>query len=243
MVRSVTEKPFCSLVDPAADPHINGAYLRKNASWHIEYSPSKAASIHRMLQSAKLEPQTICEVGCGAGEVLRQLHGRLPPKCRFWGYDIAPDAIRLARQRENERLRFALADFPVTHTPRFDLLLALEVVDHVDDYLKFLRHLKNRAEWKLFSFTLDISVQSALRRSGFKSAREQFSHLHHFNKEIALAILRHTGYEVVGCEYGPNHADTSWAKLVKPLRALTFAVSPDLSVRVFGGHALMVLAR
>jgi len=232
-----------SVANPEADPHINGTYLRHNPSWHIEYSPSKAAIIHDTLGRNGLAPRTIAEVGCGAGEVLRQLQLRLPAECRFWGYDISPDAIRLARERENPRLQFALTDFAIAETPRFDLLLVLEVVDHVEDYIGFLRNLKDRAEWKLFSFTLDISAQSVLRRSGFQAAREKFSHLHHFNREIALATLRHAGYSVVDCSYGPNHPETLAAKLARPIRAMAFALNQDLSVRLFGGHGMLVLTR
>ncbi len=243
MIDSVAGPRMPSVVDPVSDPHINGEYLKNNPNWHIEYSPGKAAAILRLFRKRNLQPKTVCEVGCGAGEVLRQLQLRMPADCRFWGYDIAPAAIQMAKQRENERLQVKLADFVAVETPRFDLLLVLEVVDHIEHYLAFLRHLKDRAEWKLFSFSLDISAQSALRRSGFAKARGMFSHLHHFNKEIALGTLRHAGYEIVDCCYGPNHADTMMAKLVSPLRALTFAINQDFSVRMFGGHSLLVLAR
>jgi len=240
--RAVDLQPS-SVVDPINDPHVNGEYLKQNPSWHVEYSPSKAAAILRMLARHRIEPHTVAEVGCGAGEVLRQLQMKMPPDRTFWGFDIAQAAIDLARQRENERLQFFLSDLIAVETPKFDLLLVLEVVDHVEDYLRFLRQLRSRAEWKFFSFSLDVSVQSAFRKSAFEKQRRIFSHLHHFNKEVVLATLRHAGHEIVDTCYGPNHADTTAAKLVSPLRALTFAMNQDFSVRVFGGHSLMVLTR
>jgi cyclopropane fatty-acyl-phospholipid synthase-like methyltransferase len=243
MSQSTAERQLPSVVNPESDPHINGQYLQKNPTWHVEYSPQKADTIFRLLQRNKLQPRAICEVGCGAGEVLRQLQLKMPQECRFWGFDIAPDAIRMARERENERLRFALSDFVAIETPPFDLMLVLEVVDHVEDYLRFLRQLKHRAGWKIFSFTLDISVQSVLRDPAFTKARHIFEHLHHFNKEIALATLQHAGYEVLDCCYGQNNADTAAAKLIKPFRALSFALNQDVSVRVFGGRSLVVLTR
>lgn len=243
MYQSKPNLPQSSVANAATDPHINGEYLKRNPNWHIEYSPWKAETIYRCLQKNRVEPRTICEVGCGAGEVLRRLQSKMPADRQFWGYDIAPAAIGMAKERENDNLHFALADFLTIHTKRFDLLLVLEVVDHVEDYLRFLRALKGRAKWKLFSFSLDISVQSALRNSGFRKSRTIFSHLHHFNKEIALATLQHAGYEIVDCCYGPNYADTLAAKLIKPIRSLTFALSQDTSVRLFGGHSLLVLTR
>ena len=240
---SPAQKRFTSIVDPATDQHLNGEYFKKNPSWHVEYSPWKANNIQRMLERKKLRPQTVCEVGCGAGEVLRQLQMKLDPNCQFWGYDVAPPAIEMAKKRENERLHFDVADFGELETPLFDLLLILEVVDHVEDYIGFLRMLKGRAEWKLFSFSLDISVQSAFRDGAFAQRRKVHSHLHHFNKETALGTLEYAGFEIVDYFYPPNLAISRAAKLAKPMRAALFGPAPDLTVRLFGGYSLLVLAR
>lgn len=234
---------FTTVVDPSTDPHVNGEYFRKNPSWHVEYSPWKAENIHRMLERRKLYPKTVCEVGCGAGEVLAQLQTRMGTECTFSGYDIAPPAIEMAKSRENQRLRCHLADFGEVDTPRFDLLLVLEVVDHVEDYLGFLRMLRDRSEWKIFSFSLDISVQSAFRAGAFLQRRHVHSHLHHFSKETALDTLQYAGYEIVDYFYPPNLAITPLAKLAKPIRKAFFGLAPDLAVRLFGGYSLLILAR
>ena len=241
---SAHEHPtFSSVADPRLDPHLNGEYLRHNPTWHVEYGPSKAANIHRFLQQMRLQPQTICEVGCGAGEVLRQLQLRMDPSCRFWGCDVAPAAIEMARQRANDRLDFEVLDFTAAETPHSDLLLVLEVVDHVEDYLGFLRAIRSRADWKLFSFSLDISMQSALRKGELLRRLEIHSHIHHFNKDLALAALRKTGYEIVHSFYPPMFAHSRLAKLAKPIRQLAFKFNQDLTARAFGGYSLMVLAR
>ena len=234
---------FSSVADPTSDPHLNGKYLKHNPNWHVEFSPWKADNIFRFLQQKQLNPQTIGEVGCGAGEVLRQLQLKMDPQCRFWGYDVAPPAIEMAKTRENERLHFELADFPAIETPQMDLLLVLEVVGHVEDYMGFLRAIRNRAEWKIFSFSLDISMQAALRDGELLRRREVHSHLHYFNKDIALAVLRDTGYEVVDYLYPPTYAHSTLAKAALPIRKLLFSVNPDLTSRMLGGYSLLVLAR
>src|SRR4051812_12438948 len=183
---STKPQRFSSVADPATDPHLTGEYLKNNPTWHVEYSPPKAANILRMMEKNRLHPKTVCEVGCGAGEVLRLLQLKMDGQCRFWGYDVAPDAIALARTRENERLTFETADLGEIDTPIFDLMLALEVVDHVEDYLGFLRMLKTRSEWKIFSFSLDFSAQSAIRKGALLQRRVVHSHRHHFSKETAV---------------------------------------------------------
>jgi len=103
--------------------------------------------------------------------------------------------------------------------------------------------LKNRAEWKIFSFSLDISVQSAFRAGAFSQRRNVHSHLHHFNKETALGTLEYAGYEVVDYVYPPNLAISPLAKMAKPIRTACFKLGPDLAVRLFGGYSLLILAR
>jgi ubiquinone/menaquinone biosynthesis C-methylase UbiE len=53
--------------------YTNGDYIKKNPTWHVENSAWKAEQILTMLSKHNLTPQTICEVGCGAGEILAQL--------------------------------------------------------------------------------------------------------------------------------------------------------------------------
>jgi hypothetical protein len=240
---SSSPQRFSSVADPTSDAHVNGEYFKKNPTWHVEYSPWKADNIHRLINRRQLSPQTICEVGCGAGEVLRQLQMKMDSRCTFSGFDIAPPAIEMAKKKENDRLQFALADFGEVETGNFDLMLILEVVDHVEDYIGFLRMLKQRATWKIFSFSLDISVQSAIRDGAFKQRRDVHSHLHHFNKETALGTLEYAGYEVVDFFYPPNLAISSLAKMAKPIRTSFFRLNPELAVRLFGGYSLLVLAR
>jgi hypothetical protein len=240
---NATPQKFTSVGDPQNDPHINGEYFKHNPTWHVEYSDWKAGNILRFMEQKKLHPKTICEVGCGAGEVLRIMHSKMDKDCTFWGCDVAPQAIKLAKTRENDRLSFEVADFGAIDTPKFDLMLVLEVVDHVEDYLGFLRMLKTKSDLKIFSFSLDISVQSAFRKGALLQRRVAHSHRHHFSKETALRTLEETGFEVQDYFYPSNLAISKLAKISKPIRELSFLMGPDLAVRLFGGYSLLVLAR
>jgi 2-polyprenyl-3-methyl-5-hydroxy-6-metoxy-1,4-benzoquinol methylase len=167
----------------------------------------------------------------------------MEPDVRFWGWDVAPPAISMAKERENERLQFVLADFGAIQTPSLDLLLAMEVVDHVEHYLGFLKMLKSRASLKLFSFSLDISAQTALRAGAFLQRRNVHNHLHHFSKETAISALEYTGFKVLDWQLVPTLPGTSkLAAMARPIRSPLFALAPEFTVRLFGGYSLLVLA-
>ncbi|HEX5548511.1 MAG TPA: class I SAM-dependent methyltransferase, partial [Ktedonobacterales bacterium] len=167
------------------DIYRSGTYQELAPSWHVEESAGKAEEIARLLRSHQLTPHTFCEVGCGAGEVLRQLQLKLPVDCELIGYDISPKAIELARQRENERLHVYLGDFRTDDTKSYDVLLVLDVLEHLEDYFAFLRSLKARGTYKVFFFPLDLSVQTVIRPHGLLHTRDAYAHLHYFTKETA----------------------------------------------------------
>ena len=70
--------------------YTSGDYLEKNPLWHTEESSWKAEHAMRMINRHKISARAICDVGCGAGEVLKQLQRRFDDKCDFLACDITP---------------------------------------------------------------------------------------------------------------------------------------------------------
>jgi len=226
--------------------YVTGEHLEKNPDWHVYASSWKARHVLQMLKRHQIAPHTVGEVGCGAGEVLRQMQLNMDPRCVFSGYDISPQAIELARSRENQRLHCKLADILQEPDAYFDLLLILDVVEHVEDYFAFLRDLRGLARDKIFNFPLDLSVQSLVRSDGLMMRRRTYGHLHYFTKDLALQSLAGEGYEVLDWFYAPFGIDFpvgAKGKVVRWPRMLISAISKDLAARLLGGFSLFVLAR
>ena len=225
--------------------YLDGEYLAKNPGWHIEESPWKARQILRMLRKNRITPRTICDVGCGTGEVLKQLQENLDNDCVFLGYDVSPQAFELAKSRANEKLQFRLADF-LEEDSNFDLILVLDVIEHLEDYFRFLRRLTARSHYKIFHIPLDLSVQTVLRKKALLKRRDLYAHVHYFTKETALRTLVDTGYEVLDYFYTPRSIDFGselGEKLLKLPRKVSFAFHRDFAARLLGGFSLLVLAR
>jgi 2-polyprenyl-3-methyl-5-hydroxy-6-metoxy-1,4-benzoquinol methylase len=206
----------------------------------------KAEQVVKMIEKHSLPLYHVCEIGCGAGQVLRHIQSRLPKDAEFYGYDTSPDAIALCKSIENEHLHFSCKDLLSNGTECFDVLLCLDVVEHVEDYMGFLRKLQPRAKYKIFHFPLDLTAQTIARRSPIVGARTQTGHLHYFFKETALFTLKDTGYEILDWFYTAGHvglAQTARTKLARLPRETAFRLSPDLAVPVLGGYQLLVLAK
>jgi SAM-dependent methyltransferase len=233
-------------IDSESAIYRDGSYLKQNPSWHAEESPFKVRQIVRMLKRQNLSPASICDVGCGAGLVLAELQPHLPSSCECWGYDVSPEAISMCAGRGNNNLHFKNHDIRRDESDTlFDLLLMLDVFEHVEDYMGLVRVVRPKAKQKLFHIPLDLSVQAVARRNGLLRRRDDHAHLHYFTKETALRTLTDVGYRLVDFFYTPRCielGDRLIQKIARPPRKLCFALASDVTVRVLGGYSLMVLA-
>ena len=248
MMAGQTGEKLMSIVEEVMFEEIykSGQYLDKNPLWHIEESPWKVKQIVRILTRNNIAPKTICEVGCGAGEVLKQLQKSLGGECILWGYEISPQAFAMCKGRANEKLHFKLADIRQERDVFFDLVLVLDVIEHLEDYFSFLREIRAKARHKVFHIPLDLSAQTILRRGALLKRRDLHAHIHYFTKEIAIQVLKDTGYEVLDYFYTPRSIELGSGlgqRILRLPRRLLSAIHKDLAVRLVGGFSLLVFAR
>ena len=224
-----------------------GEYLAHNESWHTEDSPWKARDILRILRQNSINPATVCEVGCGAGEILRQMSYRLPQNTQFHGYEISPQAYEMTHERANERVHFYLKDL-LEEDPSvtYDVVMAIDVFEHVENDFGFVRQLRKRGTYQIYHVPLDISVNGILQDK-FMYGRKTVGHIHYYTKETALALLQDTGHQIVDWFYTPDSLElprkTLKSKLAKYPRKLMYSVKPDLTVKLLGGFSMLVLTR
>lgn len=218
----------------------DGTYLAHNQSWHAEDSPWKARQIEKLFARNDLNPLTVCEVGCGAGEILRQL-SQNTRETQYFGYELSPQALELCRSRETDRIKFFGRSI-LEEDVRFDCLLCVDVFEHVEDYFGFIRGLREKAEYKVFHIPLDINALSIVR-GGLMAARKTIGHIQYFSPETAIATLEDCGYEIIDGFYTMKEPITLKGLLAKLPRKLLFAISPLWLSRLLGGCEYMVLTR
>jgi 2-polyprenyl-3-methyl-5-hydroxy-6-metoxy-1,4-benzoquinol methylase len=226
--------------------YTDGRYLEHNPQWHEEDAAWKARNIELMIRKHGLESTTIAEIGCGAGGVLMALTNALGPNVSATGFEVSPQAFELAKPRETANVKFLFGQSLTELEERFDLVLVIDVLEHLEDYFSFLRQVRPLGRHKIFHFPLDLSAQSVLRGRPLMKWRAEVGHLHYFVKETALASLRETGYRVIDSFYTNTNLELGnrgWkADLMKWPRRMLLRLHPDFAVRLLGGFSLMVLA-
>jgi SAM-dependent methyltransferase len=228
--------------------YTNGQYLAcTGGTWHSEDAEFKCRMILHMLQRhPTLALNRIYDVGCGAGCVLARLQKALPPSVRLQGWDISPQAISLAMPLANERLLFTLGD-SWGEAPVSDLLLCMDVVEHVDDPIGFLRALAKQGKHKILHIPLDIHVSAVLRGSSFIRIWDGLGHIHSFTLETALKTVEHSGMAVRDWFFTDGALRSGSRRGVRTRignlgRLVIGTLSKKWASRLLGGYSVLILA-
>ncbi|WP_261556527.1 class I SAM-dependent methyltransferase [Frankia tisae] len=226
------------------DMYQDGTYLSRHPDWHDGDGAWKATQIARLLARNSLYPQSVCDVGCGTGRVLTELATHLPGAIRLLGVDTSPAVLEIARERVRDRVCLTTVD-AMDPQERFDLLLMIDVFEHVEDYLGFLRAFCDRATRFVFHVPLDMTVQTVGRMGPIMRARRNVGHLHYFSRETALATLQDAGYRVLDEAYTPGGLELPGRgrgqRVARLPRSALYRARPHLAARLLGGFSLLVL--
>jgi len=228
------------------DKYILKDYFLNNPTWDIEDSHWKADFTAEMLSSNGIIPASICDLGCGAGDVLAELRNKFD-SALMCGYDIAPDVVNFWLRHKKLGIDFILGDFFKLNTKNYDVLLLLDVIEHVADPFKFLNELRAKSKYFVFHVPLDLSAFNVLREKPILEARRRNGHIHYFTKNLALSLIAECDFKVIEWRYsgaafcGPR---SSWkTKLANITRKFLCAINKEMGVRVLGGETLFVLAQ
>src|SRR5438093_9999192 len=101
--------------------------------------------VHRHIQDdlvrvvSALDVRSILDVGCGSGENLARLAGL--DRYELSGTDVSDEALTLA-ERNAPNARLVRLDIERQALPdRFDLVMSIQVVEHLADDVAALRHI------------------------------------------------------------------------------------------------------
>lgn len=226
--------------------YLTSEYFERNPTWDLEDTPWKASIVATALKRNKITPTSICEVGCGSGGCLAELR-TIYPKMELSGFDIAPDATLFWKQYEGLNIHFEVGDILQKTIHKYDVLLMLDVIEHLVDPHTFLMGLHGRANYYIFHIPLDLSAASVFREYPLLYARDRVGHIHYFTKQLALTLLGECGYTIIDSSYTQvaitSHPLTCKTLIARVLRRIVqLLIGKDRGVLLLGGETLIVLA-
>ncbi|MGA2682178.1 MAG: class I SAM-dependent methyltransferase [Candidatus Bathyarchaeia archaeon] len=235
-------------------------YARRNPSLHEEDSPWKIRWIMPLVALfVKLnisQSVRVLDVGGGAGIILKVISEKLRKDYRVsvtkYVLDLSP--LMLARQKQTNPDIQAFYNVDLCEngldTKFFDLVLMVDVVEHVQDSDKALNEVGRIGKFAVFNIPLEKNVveflwniisHGALRRRRIASV----GHLHIYTYSSALKqIKKRCGDPVDYYFTDPKPWPFDFKNRIRDLLVVRiFKLSPKISTLLFGASSLMVLVK
>ena len=226
--------------------YLDGTYLDNNPEWDRQDCLWKAKLVKNVLDEFKIEPRSVCEVGCGTGDLLVHLK-HFYPHYEFTGYDVSPQVKRFWDEHKAEGIYFRCGDFLILNQQHYDCILLIDVIEHLSNPFNFLDTIQENAKYFIFHFPLDLSASTVLREKPLLNARQKVGHVHYFTKGLVLALLREAGFNIMHYRYTNAFLNSPHRNLRTRLaalpRRLLYFLHKDFGIRLLGGETLIVLAK
>lgn len=161
----------------------------------------------RILELIKQEkPRKLLDVGCGEGFIDEIILEKLP-KIKLIGVDVSGSVLSKAKKRnpKGNYLKAALPNLPFSDN-NFDLVICLEVLEHLPYYAKALEELIRLSKKKLIISVPNEPWFTILRFLGGQNILQLGKHPEHvnfWNKKLFLKFLKETGMRVKVDTCGP----------------------------------------
>ena len=174
-------------------------------SWHFWFRARRRLVVW-MVGRAFPRLGSLLEVGCGTGSLLGDLGERFPGAV-LAGCDILFDSLRYAKPQLPRGLVFQADARELPIARRFDVVIALDVIEHLDEDVDALREMFRVVE------PGGGLVLTVPQHQWLWSATDDYSrHRRRYSRVELLARTRAAGFEVLRC--------TSFFSATLPLIAL-----------------------
>lgn len=223
-------------------------YFSNNENWHEEDAAFKANEVIKILTKNKINPLSIADVGCGTGEVLNLLSqdSYFSDNTFFEGYEIAHIAYERAKMKQSKQLLFYNTQMPAFK--QYDLILLLDVIEHIPDYWSLLNELKQSSSYLLLHIPLDLSLYSLYKEPLLIEQLQTVGHIHFFTKKLVQENLALCGLKIIDYHYTPpsdmlQPNQKLKLKIKNKLKKMAFQLNNDWAVKWLGGYSMMVLCQ
>ena len=197
-----------------------------NAIGYVDYADQIAAQtvdaqLNLLEEVRTLKRARVLDVGCATGEILAEAQRR---GADVVGVDVSEWAAETARRRHGIRVMVGTLESFGEVLGKFDVILALEVIEHVESPRAFLRQLSGRLTSGGHAMISTPNYRCA-RRLGerWRGFQSSFEHLYFFSDEVlsrmaGVAGLRELAWYTDGHGVAPRFIEpTPWVEMKRLL--------------------------
>jgi cyclopropane fatty-acyl-phospholipid synthase-like methyltransferase len=230
-----------------SDHYTGGAYWATRRGARSDY---KVPLVLNALAAAGIglrDEMSVLEVGCGNGAFLWPFSEAVAQngvRPVLHGIDIAANAIDEAQQVGGANPPRFICSSLESHPGEYDLVLAIDVVEHVPCPLTFLSELRRFAPTLLLHLPIEHSILHLMTRRPTASYRA-YRHIHFFSLESARLLIQEAGWQVKGVRHSAADAATlklqssPLLRVARSARYLAYKAMPRATTIVAGGSVMV----
>jgi len=222
-------------------------YINKNPNMHLEDSLLKVDQISLVIPP-KFKAKSLLDVACGAGLVTVKVAEKLNSRYNV-GIDISRTMINKAKKVDKDRLvNWKMSDvFNYNTKNKFDLILCVDILEHVENDLEFLKKVGQLGKYIVIKTPLEKSMFSRLLVKlkifdPWKDTEKRYGHVQHYDEKNLDELFRQSNLTIVNSVSVPMPRRS---KLVWEIFRLLFypisILSMDKMVKISGGFKIVLL--
>jgi len=224
-----------------------GTYF-KDSNRHAEDSEYKVNAIKSILigylKGTNIELKSYADVGCGSGKIIKLLGKELKQEFNTLdtvkGFDVSPHVSKLS----DELVEFCYEDFTKTNE-RFDLVTLNDVFEHIQNPVKFLSHVGERAKHIVMHIPLENCLSVNIRNLQKRKIKNP-GHLIFLDINSALNLITFSGLTIVDYEFSkdslkaPSNNKTILQKMAYPIKTILLNLNPYVYSKIFGISIIII---
>jgi len=225
--------------------YADDSFIERSSMWDDAEAHWKSEQIQSFTIKNRIQANRIIDYGCGTGSVLNSLSAMFPDSSLL-GFD---PCSRLAQYwKSYDKIQFTTG-FDIKSIKCDDLVLLIDVIEHVRDPYELLEMISSRAGYIVLHLPLEHNLLTLLRPKTLLHAYHQVGHLHFFSPVSFEVMCKHLDINILSKQFTYPYLTLSRFRntrqrlidLARHCLARTF--SPSLSQSLLGGNTVLYLLR
>lgn len=185
------------------DEHYNLIYnnnLEQEAQWLALSAPQKVESIVQLLLRENIKPNSILELGCGTGSVIRECQRRGLAK-EYFAVDSSKQALNYLQQN-SKNIKTLQADITKQKNyfnQKFDVIILSHVLEHIHDETVFLQFLKANLNYKylIIEVPLENLFFSRIKNLFRDRTKNAAGHVNFYTSNSFFKLIENNNFQIL----------------------------------------------
>lgn len=226
-------------------------YIDKNPDLHNSDIGDKIDAISQLLLPTATKFVSILDVACGSGRILLEISDKYQSE-KTTGIDISQGMIKSATENDTDnRVEWRVENVFNLEPDNYELVLAIDVLEHLEDDQKFLEHIKDLGKFVVVKTPIEDNIINKLVKvisfgliNEYQHTENKYGHIHHYSQKDVDRLIEVSGLKTVSKKYMhlPRRSKLFW-EILRIISMPLWWLSKPLYIKMNGGFLVLLLTK